>query len=619
MSFLKLWQRIERQLESSEAVGVEFDDSYDVIVVGLGTAGAIAAIAAARQGCRVLGIESLHCMGGTHTAGAIQNYYFGSKGGLFEQIDDQIRQQEHDGYPVWGGSSGELKKHFLEQVAQECGIALRYESSVIGVYREGSQVKGVRWISPEGVRNSASQVLIDATGNADICAMAGCATRQGRALDGKGQPYSNVMEIATAKRVGKFYTDSGYVDPTDAAAVTQAILDSSTVPPQLQGYYDGKERMLRLTPILGVREGRFIVGEDNVTLEAFQQEQLSKEPLFYAYSNLDNHSKDIAFESTQLQDWIVAASLWGLNFSVPVPLGALIPQGIDGILAAGRCIALDHDMAACVRMNRDMQKSGEAAGTAAALAVQHGVALQAIPYEELRTRLTATGCLDVQGLRFVDTSVPLSGSNGSTIYRVASWLEDKDAIRAGLADDKSGIAIWSAWRLGQSINTELRSWATQTTDELLRKNSAIALGLQNDAFGVPVLREMARGRDAYVPRTSRKYNQSHGIAAIYLLGKLGDREIVPDLLDILADRAAFTHSPLDGEFIMDDEDFFAQYFTFSLMALMRITQAHPALRGPVVTQINQIVGAEDFSLSVTLKGSGELRHPLRETILEVLQ
>ena len=103
------------------------------------------------------------------------------------------------------------------------------------------------------------------------------------------------------------------------------------------------------------------------------------------------------------------------------------------------------------------------------------------------------------------------------------------------------------------------------------------------------------------------------------MGKLGDKEIVPELLAILGDRAGFTNSPLDGEFIVDDEDFFAQYFTFSLMALLRITQAHPALRAPVLAAINRIVEASDFSLSVTLKGSRELRHSLRETIVSVLQ
>jgi len=616
---LKLWQRIEKRVENSEVGEVEFEDSYDVIVVGLGTAGAMAALAAARQGCSVLGIESLHCMGGMHTAGAIQNYYFGCKGGLFEQVDQQIREQERDGYPVWGGSSAELKKYHLEQLAREQGIELRYESSVIGVYRCGKQVKGVRWVSPEGVHTAASRVLIDATGNADICAMAGCVTRQGRAIDGKGQPYSNVMEIASANRVGKFYTDSGYLDPTDATAVTQAILDSSTVPPQLREYYDGHDRMLRLTPILGVREGRFIVGEENVTLEAFQNEQFTAQPLFYAYSNLDNHSKDVAFESTQFQDWIVAASLWGLNFSVPIPLGALIPQGFEGLLAAGRCLALDHDMAACVRMNRDMQKCGEAAGTAAALAVRYDTALTAVPYARLCAALGATGCLDAEGLRFVDTSLLGNGANGNAAYRTATWLEEIPAIREALAGDKPGIAIWSARRLGTAITPHLRDWAAQNNEPLLRKNSAIALGLQYDAAAMPILREMVRSRDAYVPRSSRKYNQSHGITAIYLLGKLGDREIVPDLLTILEDRAGFCDSPLDGEFIVDDEDFFAQYFTFSLMALVRITQAHPALSGAVRKQINRIVGSGDFALSVTLKGSRELRHPLRETILNVLQ
>lgn len=138
---MQLSQRANCEVKQLEIGAVSFAEEYDVIVVGLGTAGAIAAIAAAQRGCSVLGLESLHCMGGTHTAGAIQNYYFGSKGGIYETLDEQIRQVEHDGYTAWGGTNGELKKYFLEQNALQAGVTIVYESTVIGVFRDDKTVK----------------------------------------------------------------------------------------------------------------------------------------------------------------------------------------------------------------------------------------------------------------------------------------------------------------------------------------------------------------------------------------------------------------------------------------------------------------------------------------------
>ena len=76
--------------------------------------------------------------------------------------------------------------------------------------------------------------------------------------------------------------------------------------------------------------------------------------LFTCYSNADNRGKDMAFENRPQQDWMIACSLWGLNFTVPVPMGAVIPKGIDGLLLAGRLISVDHDLASCVRMQRDV-------------------------------------------------------------------------------------------------------------------------------------------------------------------------------------------------------------------------------------------------------------------------
>src|SRR5690606_19348186 len=152
---------------------------YDVIVAGLGTAGSIAAIQAAEKGMRVLGLERLNAMGGTGTIGAVVGYYFGNKGGLFEEIDQEVQQLAKNGaYTKAGGVNADLKELVLEQRAAAAGVTFQYDSTVIGVYRDGSAVTGVRWVGPDGLQSASCKVLIDATGDAEVTAMAGAAYRK---------------------------------------------------------------------------------------------------------------------------------------------------------------------------------------------------------------------------------------------------------------------------------------------------------------------------------------------------------------------------------------------------------------------------------------------------------
>ncbi|MDF2722959.1 MAG: hypothetical protein K0Q59_2634 [Paenibacillus sp.] len=612
---MKLSQRINNRLSQQEVGQPALDRQYDVIIAGLGTAGSIAAIAAARRGLSVLGIESLTCMGGTGTAGVILSYYFGLRGGLHEDFDEEIAKLEHDGYTKRGKSSGELKKWVIEREALAAGVTICYESTVIGVYTEGTTVKGLRWISPDGVQTAGAKVVIDCTGNAEVCAMAGCGIRRGRELDGRSQPFSNALELATSNKVGTFYTDSGYVDPTDGDDVTRAIIDSAILPTHLRDRYDGGTRIMRLATLLGIREGRFIEGEEDVTLDAFLHDAMSNQPVFYAYSNLDNHSKDVAFESTNQQDWIVGGGLWGLNFSVPIPLGALIPKGYNGLLAAGRCLAIDHDISGCIRMKREMHKTGEAAAAAAAIAIELGVRLKDVPYERLAEELRKTGCLSEKFyVRFRDTSLPKETWAVSERDASSIWLTDAESIRSGLSGEKPGIAIWSAKRLGERLRMQLRSWTEQSEDALLRVNSAYALALQGDEAAIPVLRQLVQSRDTSMPKSSRKYNQIRGYSAIYLLGRLGDAQIVPELAAIMLDRASFVNVSTDAEFMNTDDDYFFQYFTFSLMALYRIGEKHPELRPAISKHIDAAVEQPGFTLTVTLKGNTELRHDMTDTV-----
>ncbi|MFD0716047.1 FAD-dependent oxidoreductase [Paenibacillus sp. GCM10027626] len=604
-------ERVGGQLVQHNAELHSIEADYDVIVAGLGTAGAIAAIAAAEQGLKVLGIERMSAMGGTGTIGAVIGYYFGNKGGLFEEIDEEVqRLAKLADYTKAAGVSADLKKIALEQRMEAAGVTIHYNATVIGVYMQDRTVKGVRWIGEDGISSAKSRIVIDCTGEAELSMMAGADYRKGRESDGKMQPFSNAIVWIENDAVKTFYTDSGYVDCEDGDSLSKEVIQSACCWTHQPDIFTEAPKFAKLAPLLGVREGRFIVGEQNVSFRDFINGTFTEEPLFYAYSNLDNHGKDVAFESELQQDWIVGASLWGLNFSVPIPLGALIPKGLDGLLVAGRSLAIDHDLAACVRMKRDMQKCGEAAAIVALLAIRHEVPLHKVPYDELKGLLMATGCLQEAnhvGMRY---GVPTKDDHEA----VRGWLTDEQNIRSGLASDKPGIAIWSARNKGEQIRPLLQKWITLGEEPNLQRHSAFALALLGDRSAIPILRMIVQERDSFFPKTSRKYNQARGYAAIYLLGKLQDEGIVLELLNILHSREQFANVSTDAEFINHDDEYFFQYFTFSIAALFRIADRHSIHRALVEREIRKIVDDPDFSLYITFKPSKDVLYNMAETI-----
>jgi hypothetical protein len=272
---MRRFQLEQGEVSSQAAQHSTFTTFYDVIVVGLGTAGAIAAITAASKGLRVLGLERLHCMGGTGTVGAVVGYYFGSKGGLFEGIDEETLRLEAEGYTKAGGINAELKKYVLEQRALDAGATIQYESTVIGVYLDDSHVKGVRWLGPRGIEEAGCHIVIDSSGDAEVCAMIGAAAGPGRKLDGKMQPFSNPIISVQDNHVRVSYTDSGYVNQADERDLTRSIMQSATMSTHLPERFDESRKFLNLAPQLGIREGRFIEGEEQVTFAGVLDDQLS--------------------------------------------------------------------------------------------------------------------------------------------------------------------------------------------------------------------------------------------------------------------------------------------------------------------------------------------------------
>lgn len=543
----------------------EFEARYDLIVVGLGSAGSLALITGAQRGLKVLGLDKLSLMGGSGTAGGISSYYRGIPGGRFEKIDARVGPLAEGTFLPCSRMHPEARALALEEAALEAGTEPEFGARVIGVYREGRRVVGIEWLSRQGrTRHTACDLLVDATGDGEVCALAGCEFTHGREFDGIPQPYSHVPCLVSEGRHGARNFDAASTAPAnDGGILSRAGAHGAAM--HLRDVYTEDEKLLYCGRLLGLREGRLITGETLLTLrdtlEGTLEDTLGDRPVFHEFSNLDTHTQDWAFESDTVQEFLTVASLWGLDFSVPVPLEAMIPRGFEGIMTAGRCLSVDHDLSQAVRMQRAMQQCGEAVATAAALVRERGESVREVPYDVLAAELRKTGCLP--------ETVPPTVTE--------QLLNDPEAIRAGLASEHAGLAILSARKLDAAIRPRLREWL-QEPDPNLARNAALALGLLGDTAALPMLRRMIRSRDPAIPKSSRKQNARRLCAALYLAGRLADVEIISDCAALLEDPAS--------EF---------DVFSYAYAALVRLANARPEARPQAAAILRRVLEDEHFS------------------------
>jgi len=540
----------------------DFADSYDVVVCGLGTAGAIAAIAAGRAGQRVLGVEQQSYPGGVGTGGGIHSYYHGTEGGIQAEVDSAVRACKREGFTAARGFHPDAKKLVLERLLSEAGVEFAYRHRPLGVWLDGRRIAGLRLIGEDGLRDVACACAIDSSGDADIAALAGAPFRLGRELDGKPQPYSAPRGFIDERgAVAGANFDAGYVDPTDGADVSRAIVHGHRL--HLAERFSGEQRVLYFASLLGFREGRLIEGVDELRYHDLLEQTPAKRPVFTARAHHDTHSRDWSFESEVSQDWMLVCGLWSRQLEAQVPYGALVSPALDNLLVAGRCIAIDHDASQTVRMQRDMQKLGEVAGRAAALANDGDCAVNDIPYETLAAQLRASGCLQ-------DDLVP------------DQWLDDVAEIRAALSGEAPGIALWSCRRLGEGIAEQLREWLGSDEREL-RRNAALALGMLGDTSAAAELRAIVAEPDRSVNQTYRNRQPERVHGAAYLLGRLADPEAVAPLCALLGD---------------DPQD-----CSHAAAALLKIGERHPDQRDALVQALAPLLGDPDWHLPMQLQVS----------------
>lgn len=562
------------------------DGSFDVIVVGFGTAGTSAALTAAGEGLSVLALESLAMPGGSATAGGIFSYYYGFKGGYYRSVDKEASVLP--GFAPRSGS-GIAKTVIYDMRAKTLSLDVRYESTFTQALTDGNRVVGVRWVQNGVPHEAYAKTVIDCTAEASVCVNAGCAMHGGRLTDGVFQPFSSVYYyIGQDGGLGYTYCDNGVVNPYDADDFGRKIRDAQSSYIHLRASY-ADHSYFGTAPLIGLREGRKIVGEETVSFEAIMRGNYSRKPLYFGRSNLDNHGKDSALEDPIYRDWITIAGMWGWSVSIPVPKGALIPMGWDGLLAAGRNVSVEHNLAMGLRMKDDAYKSGESAAVLAACSIRQNCSAKDVDDDLLRQKLTERGCLGGEGML-------LEQQERDRRIGEPWWCDDDVQLAEELAGDAPGYAIWSAVQLQK---TALLHERLHAEDDNSRYHAALALALLDDASAVETLMEAACTKDGVMSKSSRRFGTLRSVAAIAALERLADERAADLLLSMLADRTCTAEiAPQYHDLMIDDEDVRFQYDTHLIRALCAIAKAHPGRRDDIRNALKTAVTGQTFRTSM---------------------
>ena len=179
----------------------------DVLVAGAGPAGCTAALAAARNGARVMLVERYGFLGGSATMPMPLLGFTTSEGekllgGLPVEIVERLRSLggaigpfTHPTLQSFIPTDGEILKCLLDDLMNEAGVKVLLHSAITGPILDGDVLKGVVVENKSGRREIASRIVVDATGDADVAAAAGAPFSLGREEDHLTQAATTQFQI----------------------------------------------------------------------------------------------------------------------------------------------------------------------------------------------------------------------------------------------------------------------------------------------------------------------------------------------------------------------------------------------------------------------------------------
>ena len=462
--------------------------SYDVVVVGGGTSGAAAGIAAARQGAKTLVVEYLHELGGVGTLGAISKYYWGNRVGFTKEVA--------------GGESWRIeeKAEWWRTTLCKAGAEIWFGTLGCGALVKDNRVIGAVVATPQGRGVILAKIVIDATGNADIAASAGAECLYTDASDiavqGAGLP---------PRELGASYTNTDFtiVDETDIVDITNVFVYAKTK------YTPTSFDMGKL---IDTRERRRIVGDFTVNILDQLIKRTYPDTIVQSHTNYDTHGYTIH-------------PYFALSHPEPLypymPYRCLLPKGLDGIIVTGLGVSAHRDAIPFIRMQPDIQNQGYAAGVAAAMAAKTDAGTRAIDIRALQRHLVEIGNLPASVLTDED-SYPMPTEKIEDA--VESAKDNYRGVEVVLAHPgQGGVLLREAYAKAQSPQD--------------KQTYAHILGIMGDDAGLDILiaaveavPEWDKGWN-YKSQGQFGSNMSRLDTLIIALGRTGNRRATPAILE----------------------------------------------------------------------------------------
>ncbi len=421
----------------------------DVLVIGAGSAGTTAAIAAARQGADVALVDRAAYLGGTGSSVLDTFYGFYCPGVGQRKVvggipDDVVNHLNDQGAAIerpntYGAGTGitydpELLKVVWEELASIAGVRILLHSYFLDVIMKDGIVHGAVVANKSGLRQILAKVVIDSSGDGDVAFRAGGVFEDWRSVP--------VQSLTTTFRLGNVDVDqarqvtkkqlwslmaeaassneyhlprlegSVHITPYPGIMATNMVrmqLEDPTDPIQLSAaeiegrrqaleyYRFMRDRvpgyrqsvLLNFSSYLGVRESRRIIGDYWLTREDVLNVQKFADAIAMCGAPIEEHHAGSDTHWEYLPE----------GAAYDIPYRCLLPKGVEGLLVAGRCLSASHDAHASVRSMGQCMAMGQAAGLAAAQAASKVVLPREINVKRLQADLLHLGAiLDVEAV-----------------------------------------------------------------------------------------------------------------------------------------------------------------------------------------------------------------------------
>lgn len=392
---------------------------FDVCVCGGGIAGVCAAVTAARNGAKVILVESLSSLGGTVTEGIMGNIMDGkNKGGLITEIYNFLEEKnltcancgpkvDASGKRIGGRIIDvEGAKFFFEKICVEAGVRILYSSTVFHACHKDGHINSIIIATYCGNYEVEADIYIDATGNGNLSDLVDLKWEIGNppnpaslsvTLGGLPKDYDGTDSFEEKTKYGAMLKDAGYsssaeqitikknpclerwcagynfeynVMPDDIERYSDAIIDARK---EAVSFIEAHKKIKGCENVyladtasyLGVREGRRVFGEYRITVDDIIEGRKFEDGICTVTMVVDLH-KTKEDDTIECQRGIKTKPYH-------IPYRSLVPSGTDNMLLAGRCISGDFFPFASYRVIGNMATVGEAAGYAASLCLKNKI------------------------------------------------------------------------------------------------------------------------------------------------------------------------------------------------------------------------------------------------------